>query len=68
MGCVGRRAAELGLRIEAAEMLCFWAAQPPGHRDVCTPCRRAAELGRIEAAEVLLDYGANVEAQECNGR
>uniref|UniRef100_A0A7S0S0X3 Uncharacterized protein n=1 Tax=Chlamydomonas leiostraca TaxID=1034604 RepID=A0A7S0S0X3_9CHLO len=28
----------------------------------------AAEMGRIEAAEALMDYGVDVAAQECNGR
>lgn len=28
----------------------------------------AAEMGRIECAEALLDYGADIKATECNGR
>lgn len=28
----------------------------------------AAELGNVEAAELLIDYGIDVKAVECNGR
>uniref|UniRef100_A0A7S0YEI9 Uncharacterized protein n=1 Tax=Polytomella parva TaxID=51329 RepID=A0A7S0YEI9_9CHLO len=28
----------------------------------------AAELGHVEAAELLIDYGIDVKAMECNGR
>lgn len=33
-----------------------------------TPLHWAAELGHIEAAEALLDYGCEVAKRECNGR
>ncbi len=28
----------------------------------------AAELGHIKAAELLIDYGCDIKAVECNGR
>ena len=33
-----------------------------------TPLHWAAEMGHIEAAEALLDYGCEVAKKECNGR
>ena len=33
-----------------------------------TPLHWAAEMGRLDAAVALLDYGCDVDAVDCNGR
>ena len=33
-----------------------------------TPLHWAAELGNVKTAELLIDFGVDVKAVECNGR